>query len=281
MTRLNYYNMKYISLHSTILFLAFLLAACSENPENDVSTSNDEASTEASPDELEESPELEESAEERAWGVYAGKLGLYEQEVVMELIISGDKVSGSYFYAKHQKALQLDGTYDKASQKFVVTESYKGKATGYMEFDLIKGELNGFWMKKAGSKEKEDFKATLLPVDEKEFKVVHSVYESKHEMTIYNATEEAEVEMVTDILKVSQLGKGLFAFYYSVIGGTGHLGSLDGLGETRNGKSTFQMDECELQFDFSSKNAEVHESGDCQYYRGARVYFEGSLKKIR
>ena len=272
--------MKNTSLHSIILFFAFACAGCSETPENVAPTPGDKFSTEAGTSALEPNPEGEESSDERVWGVYAGKLGLYGQEVAMELIITGNKVSGSYFYARHQKALQLDGTYNEASQKLQVTESYKGKATGYMEFTLLKGELNGFWMKKAGSTEKEDFQASLLPVDEKDYRVVHSVYENKHEMSFYNA-EDSEVEMVSDVLKVSQLGKGLFTFYYSVVGGTGHLGSLDGLGETQNGKSTFELDECELQFVFNSTTAEVHETGDCQAFRGARAYFEGSLNKIR
>lgn len=273
--------MMYVSLRSMILFLALALIGCSENPENTAPTSNDEDSAETSADEAEKIPVVEETAAERIWGVYSGKLGLYQQEVVMELIISGNQVSGSYFYAKHQKTLQLDGTYDKNTQKFLVTESYKGNPTGYMEFTLTKGDLVGSWMKKAGSKEKEDFHAALLPIDEKNFKAVHSTYEYKHQMQVYNATEEADVEMVTDVLKVSQLGEGLFAFYYNVIGGTGHLGSMDGLGETRDGISIFEVDDCALQFDFSAKAAVVKETGDCQYYRGARVYFEGSLKKVR
>jgi len=272
--------MKYTSLLGIILFFAFAIASCSETPDNTSPTPSDEPSTETVSETTEANETSDENTEERVWGVYAGKLGLYEQEVAMELIITGNKVSGSYFYAKHQKALELNGTYDDSSQKFKVTESYKGKTTGYMEFTLLKGELNGYWMKRAGSKEKEDFQATLLPVDEKDFKVVHSVYENEHEMSIYNA-EDSEVETVTDVLKVSQLGKGLFTFYYSVVGGTGHLGNIDGLGETQNGKSTFELDECALQFVFNSKGAEVHETGDCQDYRGARAYFEGSLKKIR
>lgn len=272
--------MKETSLYAIILFFALVGAGCSETPENVAPTTEDKISTEVDISDSEQDSEGEESSDERVWGVYAGKLGLYGQEVVMELIISGNKVSGSYFYAKHQKALQLDGAYNEASQKFQVTERYKGKTTGYMEFTLLKGELIGYWMKKAGATEKEDFQASLLPVDEKDFRVVHSVYENKHEMSIYNA-EDPEVEMVSDVLKVSQLGKGLFTFYYNVVGGTGHLGSLDGLGQTQNGKSTFKLDECELQFDFSSTRAEVHETGDCQAFRGARVYFEGSLNKIR
>lgn len=220
---------------------------------------------------------------EEVWALYEGTLGLYEQQVVMELRITGDQVSGNYFYAKHQKLIQLSGTFDEDKQLVKVTESYKGKPTGYLEFYVEKGELTGKWMKKSGASEKENFSAELVPLSKENYKLELQEYENPHVINVYNgATEEDEQMEVTDELKMSKLGKGFFAFYYSVTGGNAHMGTVEGLGETSGGTSYFEgEDACRLEFKFNNKTLVVTEAKSCSYYRGAHAYFDGTLTKKR
>jgi hypothetical protein len=213
--------------------------------------------------------------------VYEGTLGLYEQQIVMELVITGEKVSGSYFYAKHQKLIQLDGTFDPAKQRVQATESYKGKTTGYLDFYVEKGELTGKWMKKAGAKDQEDFSARMVSIAKEDYAPKFEEYDNPHEVMVYNGSEEGEEMMdANNVLKLTKIGKGYFTFYYSVVGANAHMGTVEGLGETQNGVGFFEgEEECRLEFKFGNKTVEVEEAQPCDYYRGARAYFDGKLTR--
>ncbi len=267
----------------SLLFLFFFLASsCGENPEGTEQETilPEESVNTTVAEERETAPDEDET--EHIWALYSGKLGDYDQHMIMELVITGTEVSGSYFYTKHQKSLSLNGTYDPSTSKVKVTESYKGKNTGYIEFDLMNGELSGHWMKKAGATETQPFKAKLTGLDEADFNPVHSTYENPHQISMYNGDSD-EIEEVKDVLKISRIGGKYFSFYYSVIGSNAHLGNIEGLAEIdENGTGIFRDEyDCVLEFILSEKNVEISETGDCQPYRGYRAYFGGTLKKVK
>ena len=267
------------SLHLLVL-LVVIFSSCTSEPTSEEGTASEEHTVhEETPKNLTEEPE---NNVETVWGVYQGTLGVYDQHVVMQLSITGNEVQGSYFYSKHQKSLNLKGAYDAESGLMQVTESYKGKTTGYLEFTLSRGEIVGKWMKKEGAEDKEDFSARLIGVDKNEYEPVHEHYLNKHEISIYNV-EEGDVEEVVDVLKINKIGGGYFSFYYSVIGTNAHLGNIEGFGEIGDDEiGIFRDDEaCELEFTFSKNTVEVHETGDCQLYRGYRAYFGGILTKAK
>lgn len=227
----------------------------------------------------EDQAEPDEREEESVWALYEGKLGMYQQQIIMELVITGNKISGNYFYAKHQKTIQLDGSYDPTTQLAKVTESYKGKATGYLEFYLEKGELNGYWMKKSGSAEKEDFTAQMISLSKSDYLPKHARYENTHEIIFY-ADEEDLRDEVTDVLKISALGKGYYVFYYSVTGQNAHTGKVEGLARSAGGSTFFDdANGCRLEFEFEKNKVTVLEKEDCSYYHGARAYLSGTLTK--
>jgi hypothetical protein len=272
-------TLKKISIYSFLAF-TFLIQSCGETPAEVVDK------TETTQEQVEEMPadvENDEVAveEETVWGVYEGYLGLYEQHVIMELFITGERVTGNYFYAKHQKLLELKGTFDSETNTITLEESYKGKPTGHLEFTASRGEIDGKWMKKKGAKEQENFKANLVAIDKDEFSSVRNRYEDTHEISIYNGTDE-DIEEVTNVLTINKIGDKFFSFYYSVIGANAHIGSVEGFGEIgKDGLGVFSgEDNCVLEFTFSKNTVEVHET-DCQYYRGARAYFEGILTKVK
>ncbi len=261
---------------SLLLLCLFALIACKteikpeEKPEDDIAPIAEES---VPPSSLEEPEEI-------IWGLYEGKLGLYESQVVLALEIQGEAVSGNYFYAKHQKTLSLEGTYDPSSGMVKATESYKGKTTGYLEFKLSHGEIEGRWMKQKDAQEKEDFTATLIDLSEEDYSAKHGRYKDVHKITLFSGEDDYEEE-VTDVLTISEVGGGFFSFYYSVIGANAHIGSVEGFAKRKGDTGIFRdLESCELTFTFSGNTVEVHETGDCQYYRGARAYFEGVLSKV-
>lgn len=262
-----------------LTFLLLFSYSCSE----DKKTVNEPMVQEATSHEIiEEEIVIPEDTLETVWAVYQGKLGLYDQQVIMELSITGNDVNGSYFYTKHQKSLELTGVFDSQTNMVQLTESYKGKTTGYLEFNLSRGEINGNWMKKKGHNEKEEFTAMLVNIDKDDYTLNHSRYKNEHQITMYGL-EEDNIEQVTDVLNISKIGGGYFTFYYSVIGKNAHMGNIEGFGEIGEDNLGIFRDEetCELEFDFEKNTIEVHETGDCRTYRGYHAYFEGILTLVK
>lgn len=263
---------------SALILLLSLVTSCT----NEVDTTLVQADSQKEKSEVQDSITAEETPEEVIWGLYEGYLGIYEKHIVMELNISGDQVSGKYFYTKHQKSLDLKGNFNEATNVMSLTESYKGKVTGYLEFKLSRGIIEGKWMKKKGATESESFKASLINLNKNEFNLTQNRYEDEHTVLIYNGVDGEDEMEATDVLTINRIGKKYFSFYYSVVGGNAHLGSIEGFGTLdKAGNGLFKDEEaCELKFTFSNNKAEVEETGDCQYYRGARAYFMGTLKKV-
>ena len=58
-----------------------------------------------------------------SWHLIEGVMGLYASTVIMELNIGNSIVKGRYFYAKHQKYIDLNGTIDKSGE-INLTETY-------------------------------------------------------------------------------------------------------------------------------------------------------------
>ena len=272
-------TLKKISIYS-FFALTIFIHSCGETPEETVDKMEivQQEVTEPQEDVVSEEPAIQ---EETVWGVYEGNLGFYEQHVIMELSITGEKVTGNYFYAKHQKPLELKGIFNSETNTIIATESYRGKTTGYLEFTISKGEIDGKWMKKKDAKEQEVFKANLVAIDKDEYTSVRNRYEETHEIMFYNGTDD-DIEDVTNVLTINKIGDKFFSFYYSVIGANVHVGNVEGFGEIRkDGIGVFSgEDDCILEFTFSKNKVEVHET-NCQYYRGARAYFDGILTKVK
>lgn len=272
-----------------IIALLLVITSC-QNEINQDEPSNDENKSLGQTEELlslkEVKPVPTEATENRNWLIYEGFIGLYEQHVVVSLSLSDDNtVTGTYFYDKHQKHLNLNGSYDPKSGNYNLTESYKNKQTGLLQFKNFNGELIGLWKKGSKDTEPQEIKLKLLyAAGNTQPKIEFSKYEMKHEITLYNGQTE-DIEKVTDQLNVATINKEFKSFSYSITRRNGHMGSADGI--IRMDKNSAKQvghfygeSNCDLAFTFTDKSVDIEEN-DCEYYHGANAYMDGSLSKVK
>jgi hypothetical protein len=267
-------------LYITLFF--FLIASCSSEvrkEEKSVSTENTKTTAETSSNN--QSNPIPESVV--PFSYFTGTLGLYDGQVLMELQITDSTFTGGYWYAKHQKRIELSGHYDPRLDIYLVKESYKDKHTGNFEFQMVNDTLQGHWYAPGKDSESESFLASAVVKDvEKPIQPVFATYEMKHPITIYMGEEEGNVkEEATDDCIVTRLND-IVLFSYSVIGINAHTGNIDGQATVKDGKAIYNGENsCQLQLTFNETSLDIEELGDCSYYRGARAYFGGTLKKVK
>jgi len=236
---------------------------------------------------VDESTDIEDINDDHEWSVYQGRIGTYEQQVVIEIGIVENEVTGRYFYARHQNFLSLEGTFDSLTKEFNLIETYRGKTTGQIRCIIDdKGNLDGTWSKSEES-EPEPFKATKLSSgddDKDRLNVEFLKYDNRHEVQIYSGvSNESNREFVVDELMISKIDASHFSFHYSIIGGNRHTGSIDGIGSMSTADSAefvAPQSGCILGFVFEGDSLSVIEKEDCSYYRGMRAHFTNKLGKI-
>jgi hypothetical protein len=267
------------------LFFALFLFACesAEVDEVEIESMNGRVGS----DIVDESSAANEINEDAIWSFYEGRMGTYEQQVVLELGILGTEITGRYFYARHQDFLALEGNFDSITETYYLTESYRGKITGYIKFTAnSEGNLEGSWSKLEES-DPEPFIATKLDltVDDMQLNVDFERYDFRHEVLIYSGvSNESDVTPVVDEIMISHLDEKYFSFHYSIIGGNGHLGSIDGLGIRTSADSAeyrSPANGCVLSFAFANDSIVISEQEDCSFYRGMRAHFGNSLGKVQ
>lgn len=269
-----------------LFLLSSWLVACTseksiaENPEK----------TETPPDSVHvtENP-LEETKEEdpEFTTIHAARIGTYQELAILvlkwyPLDENGiHPIDGHYFYVKHQKRLELEGYSEPRTRRIYLTESYKGKKTGYIEFTQDDVENESFWAPNKESKDRQDFKCYDLDSgDPLEMTVAlnHEKYEDKHEVT--GLGEPDQYETVTNELLVTRINDEYLAFYIQVIGDYAHVGTVQGVARIEGDQAIFdnrdKLNEgCELNFDLSEKNKIKVKEVDCADFHGARVTFDG------
>lgn len=271
-------------IYLSILVFTVLFGCTNEEPSSD----KIKEETVESPEKTEDIPEVKDATsesqtaiEDTKWFIYEGVIGDYEKHVVVFLTIKeSNEVTGNYYYSKHQKLLQLSGKYDPNSGKYNLTESYKGKTTGYLEFKNQNGNLNGEWKKSKSDAKLQTLRLTLLTKFQgKEPKIEFNSYQNTHEIAVYNGEGEDLVE-VMDQLLISKINEQFYSFDYNVTGANAHTGSADGIIKMEDLKTGhfYGEDNCDLVFTFKKNEVEIVEN-DCQYYHGARAYLDNTLTK--
>ncbi len=261
------------------------LASCDSHQDNE--SEIESMRGEVASDIVDESSVVNEINEEYLWSAYEGRIGTYEQQVVLEIGILNDEVTGRYFYARHQNFLALEGSYDSLKQEFNLIETFRGKITGYIRCWLDEeGNLDGSWSKQEDG-DSELFKAKRLTLgsgDQKRLDVDFLKYNHRHKIQIYSGmSNESDIEYVIDEMMISQLDETYFSFYYSIIGGNGHTGSIDGIGIMNTSDSADFIaphSGCILGFVFEADSLFIYEKEDCSFYRGMRAHFTNKLGKI-
>lgn len=219
-------------------------------------------------------------------------IGIYQDLAIM--ILKQEKgtnddgtvnVTGYYFYEKHQKNLDLEGVMDPISGKYVLTESYKGKTTGYMEF--IPGIADeSFWTPANNTSDEQELNAKLLtggdPL-EMTLELNHGQYKYKHNVMMM--VDEDENFEATDELNVTFINDEYMAFYINVTRTNAHLGSVAGVAKVYGDHARYLVDEgdeymlCDLEFDLSEAGEIKVIENDCSSWHGAYASFDGTYKK--
>lgn len=276
-----------------ILPTIILLAACSSPVKENEGQITEPERDEAPFNETELLVEESEEAEfETTWTrVAEAYIGDYQDLAIMVLKEEGKdedgqiKVTGYYFYEKHQKNLDLEGTKNPNTGKYILTESYKGKPSGYMEFIPEKPDQS-FWAAKKGGEQQDMNVRIFTGGDPYEMTLVidHGTYGYEHELVFYN-DDEAEPETTTDELKVTFIDDEFMAFTLDVVRTNGHLGGVSGIATIDGKKAKYYVPEtdntmlCDLEFDLSVKNEITVKENDCSSWHGAFASFDGTYVK--
>lgn len=228
------------------------------------------------------------SEDQLEWHFYAGRMGPYEQKVILELGLFEEEVSGRYFYAKHQQFIAITGKYDSIQNQLSLTESYNGNITGYIEASVdAEGILTGSWSKvRNGEKQPFMAKPLNLALDESEQMDVRFLrFEKEHTIEIFDGMDtstEPDLDEVKDELALSRLDNKHFGFYYQVVGSNSNIGILDGVAtvvDKNYAIYTNPNDGCLLSFRFFGDSIEIQEEENCSATRGLHSEFSNRLGK--
>lgn len=277
-------KMRILSFLTIFLFLSACKTEPSieENSKDDITTKEQAVFQENTDEDLVE----EKIEKEHNWIIYEGFIGMYQKHVVVTLSIADDNsVVGSYFYDKHQKHIDLAGTYDSKSGTYKLTESVKKKTTGLLEFKNFNGDLKGEWRTGPKDKDPQGIQLHLLYTAGTEKPTfTFSTYKMSHEITMYNGETEDLIK-TTDILKIAEINADYKSFSYSLTRRNGHTGGADGV--IRMDKNTkkqighfYGESNCDLEFEFNGKDVDIEEH-DCEYYHGANAYMDGKLTLVK
>lgn len=266
--------------HLSILLIALLFSACGESKDQEKTPKKEQNESSAI---QEDTSAIEENYK---WNYYAGTVGLYDEEVIVELAFSGDSVFGGYWYLKHGKKLTLSGKASLKSNQINLTESYKGKTTGKFIIMNHEDSLVGSWLAPKSSANTQNVHLVRVLNNQIEpFTPKFEKYVWEHEIWMYNFNgeddESVEREMAEDEMNLVKIGDYVL-FNYSVIGSNAHVGYISGLAKLKGNKAIFKgEDPCELSIEFVNDKTIKTNEDDCSYYRGMRAYFEGELKKVK
>jgi hypothetical protein len=270
-------NMKFLPL----LLFTLIIASCQNDSvsseKGKKNTQNQDKTTSENAQTLSESELIIDTLE---YSYFAGAIGLFEQEVLLELHCNEKTIEGAYWYLKHGKRIELKGSRSAKSNEWQLTERVKGKTTGHMTLVLKGDSLVGQWY--APEKKSEIQHVSLKRVlDNHAGKYDFTIdrYEREKQITMYDGQEDRE-ETVTDAFRMIRIEDALL-FQYHVTGTNGHIGTIDGLAEfVSDNRAIFRGEyNCALTITFTKDQVTVIED-DCSYYRGARAYFDGALQKV-
>lgn len=269
--------MKYT--FSLLLFTGILFASCGDqsSEEKTSGTPNENPQQETDSDTSDVEPD-------KKWNYYAGVVGLYSEDVVVELSVENNTISGGYWYLKHGKRLELNGEISPKQNEWKITESYNGKTTGSFQLEERNDSLIGIWYApKAGSEPQKVALRKLVSETEDRIDLDFETYQLKHDIDMYNwETEEFDTEEGTDEMRLVHIGDYVL-FSYDVIGSNAHMGFINGVAKMKKSgnEAVFTGEsDCELTIRFKD-NAVIAEESDCQYYRGMRAYFGGQLERVK
>jgi hypothetical protein len=264
------------------LIITLLVASCSSKSEK--KDNNPNTSDEVKDEQIVEI--TEEPAIDSLWNYYAGSVGTYDSPIVMELSFNGTDVTGNYWYAKHKKRIHLKGKLDSTTQEVKLDEFVKGKITGHFTFKVEEDQIQGSWFSPTATadSEKETFYCeTMHTAAQKHMAPTFDQYEFVHKIDVFDPEiDDFKTEEVTDYCSITNIGNDRFILIYDILGHNYHMGSISGTGKYLTPKlGQFKGEEgCEISIKFFDNYIVVEEEQNCNYFKGLRAYFGGTLSKV-
>lgn len=275
------------------LIFSILLVSCtgSEAEQNDTNETNESTDNDTTTAVSDNSNEEEYSVDFQR--IVSAKIGTYQEQAILVLKESPINnqgvitVDGYYFYVKHQKFLDLQGTFTPKTGLYQLTESYKGEETGYMEFVIGNAE-HSFWAPSPSSEDQQELHSELLDrgsADDMNIAIEFGEYGYEHEIMFYNG-DGTDDGLVTDALKVAIINDEFLAFFIDVTGTNGHVGSVSGVAKITGDKARFSQGEeeweiCDIEFDLSEEDQIIVIEHSCDGWHGAYASFDGVFSKIK
>ncbi|PWL23446.1 MAG: hypothetical protein DCO96_15975 [Fluviicola sp. XM-24bin1] len=268
-----------MKLHYVLIALLFV-ASCQQKAETEESKDQKDSKTQQKGDD--DAPVIEEEEEPKSYDYYAGTIGLYGEDVLVEVNTDDNVVTGRYWYLKHGRQIELTGTTSAKGNEWQVKEKVKSVVTGNMTLQVSGDNLTGQWY--APGKESDLQEVNLQKVYHSEEGMIEPNFETyafTHTIFIYNGEGEDEEE-VTDDIKLVRIGDYVL-FQYFVIGQNSHVGHINGLAKMEGKDKAVYLGEegCELSMTFEGNDITLVEEESCSYYRGMRAYFGGTLTKTK
>lgn len=277
-----------------------LLTACGGEPDHIYETDKSDSLVNNSGSEVEVGQDIseetttsltEEVISEIGKRVFYANVGIYGSPAILVLDVkapdevNGDgdfsEVEGYYFYVKRQKNLDLKGGFDIINQEFRLTESYKGKTTGFFSFSLADPTKN-YWATSEEDNNHQDLNVTELePIDSELQNFTFSMEKHVYEHEVMDMSAETETwEEVEDNIGVVFINNNLLAFNLSVVRTNFHSGSAAGLAKKidENTYVWYGEEGCELTIKLSPSTIETIDNG-CDYYHGFRATLDADFDR--
>ncbi|GAB5417985.1 MAG: hypothetical protein Crog4KO_14380 [Crocinitomicaceae bacterium] len=259
--------------------LAFIFTSCQQEAPSIEKEKSSEAPKE--PTEFAQTTPTKKMEDLGVYDYFAGTIGLYGEDVLMEINQEELELTGRYWYLKHGKQIALEGVASAKSGEWQLKESVKNVVTGNMTLQWKDGKLTGQWYAPGRKSELQEVALEKVFTSENgPIQPNFETYKNTKTITIYNGETDEEQEASDDI-RLVRIGDHVL-FQYFVIGTNAHVGHINGLAKMQGkNKAVFSGEEgCQLSLNFENNAVTILEDEDCSYYRGMRAYFEGTLKKV-
>ena len=265
-----------------ILSIILIISSCTSNqptPSNEAIPTSDSLPQKNTPL---QTPSTTTQDTEDKYQVYAGSFDDGYLHVVMRLAFTDTDVKGSYFYSKKGKEINLSGKKHPTKNIWEITETVKGKTTGFFKLEKDGNRLNGTWLAPNSTTDPLYLSVEALDANYDPEFALSGLYLNEHEIL---DVPEDEFVSATDELQINRIDDQYLSFFYTTLCTNYHTGQISGLAKfVAPDSAVFQSnipDEevCILSFKFKGKDVNVTEGGDCSYYKGARAWFENSLSK--
>lgn len=181
----------------------------------------------------------------------------------MTLAVEGQRVTGSYFYEKYKKPIQLAGAVDPDGTVLLIEGDGRGAETGRFEGRFTAGgAFEGSWSSPDGVKQ--------MPFS---VRPAGSPPPSPDPTGVYSRGDGS--------LDVRLLAGGRVKVHLVVVQGPGaHIGEVDAELDLSGSVAVYRNGACEITFRFGADSALVEQKGtdsDCDF--GAFVTVAGEYKK--